>query len=140
MTDLEDQHNDLGEQTISQRNQKPSKNPFVLFIMNFMTYWIVQTLLSVVLVTGYAILSLVMEHNVCRFDKSQYFDDPWLEVHDDPEKYPNVTITVQICFIVGLILHVLLFFLNVFYEPHFRFFKIEVEQPVDNNWLEDRDP
>ena len=79
------------------------------------------------MVTGYAILSLVMEHNVCRFNRADYEDDPDAKfpIHDDPEKYPDVTPTLQLCFIIGLTLHSLLFILGVYFEPHFRYYKAE---------------
>lgn len=64
----------------------PGTSVPVLYLTNFMTYWMTQTLLSVVFITGYAILSIVMEHNVCRFDRAVYVDDPegLLPVFDDP--------------------------------------------------------
>ena len=87
MTDLEKRPLLItdSDECISEENKKPSTNLVVLWLTNFTTYWTVQTLLSVVLVTGYAIASIVMEHNVCRFDKAEYVDDPMLPAYDDPD-------------------------------------------------------
>ena len=85
-------------------------------------------MLSVAAVTFYAILTLAMGHNECRFDKpppppddddDEEEDDPKIT---DPAKLPNVTSTVQLCFMVGLSLHVLLFFVVIFFETHWRYY------------------
>lgn len=52
-----------------------------------------------------------------------------------------MTPTVQLCFIVGLTLHVLLFILNVYFEPQIRFFKVEIKTGGVGDWLNsDVDP
>ena len=61
-------------------------------------------------------------------------------MHDDPEKYPNVTSTLHVGFIIGLTLHVVLFLLNVFYEPHFHYYKWENQEPAQSDMYENVDP
>lgn len=100
------------------------QSPCCLYMSNFMIYFWVQLLLSVVLVTLYTLLTVVMGHNECRFDADLYDDE---EPDEDekpkkPEDLPNVTTTVQLCLMAGLTLHVLIFITNIYFEPHWRYY------------------
>ena len=88
---------------------------------NFMTYLIFQMLVSVGMMTCYAIVSLTMDHNVCNFDINDYETGMDLPIYNNIEDAPNITTTVQLTFIIGLILHTSLFIHNVFLETFFRF-------------------
>lgn len=119
----------------------PSSSYPVLVMQNYTTYWFVNTLVTFSQLVGYIITSLVIEHQVCRFAESDYVDDPFLPVHDDHNLYPNITPTVQLTFISGLILHTFLFILNTYFELRLRFYKPQVKSDNVGDWLNsDVDP
>ena len=62
MTDNEQKPLLFKEEFLMDNKENPSTNIFFLYLSNYMSYWFVQTFLSVILVTGYAMASLVMEH------------------------------------------------------------------------------
>lgn len=88
-----------------------------------MAFFWLQLCLSVVLVTIYILLTFVMGHNECRYDSAFYADPEDDEVKPKKlEDQPNVTTTIQICFMAGLVLHVLIFFINIYFEPSWRYY------------------
>lgn len=90
---------------------------------NFMIYFWVQMFISVALVTLYTLLTVIMGHNECRFDAEKFDGDVDPNAKPKkPEDLPNVTTTVQLCFMVGLTLHVLIFITNIYFEPHWRYY------------------
>ena len=81
--------------------------------------------ISVGMVSCYAIVVFTMDHNTCNFDLSEYETGrPDLPIYENIRNAPNITKTVQLTFIIGLILHAFLFILNVFVEPYLRFVDI----------------
>ena len=103
---------------IAKPHQAPS---YRLYTRNFFCYMMTQMAISVFAVTAYAICTLAMSHNVCRYDKSYYPETSQDDLHDNPDHYPNVTTPMQLSFIFGLLIHVGLFVVDIFLEPSLRF-------------------
>ncbi len=95
--------------------------PYRLYMRNFFCYMMTQMAISVFAVTAYAICTLAMSHNVCRYDKSYYPETSKDDLHENPDHYPNVTTPMQLSFIFGLLIHLGLFVVDVFLEPTLRF-------------------
>ena len=84
---------------------------------------------SVFMLVFYITIAFGMNHNVCRFDKSQY--NPELTPPKDPSKLPNVTTTLSLSYMGGVALHLLLFINNIWFEPYFRYYKVNYDTKVD---------
>ena len=85
----------------------------------------------------YAVAAMGIGHEVCRFDRSDYDDNPKLPIYESMDEAPNVTTTVVLSFIMGLLLHLTLFTLNIFFEPYFMYTEPVVPK---GNFLELVDP
>ena len=84
----------------------------LLYMANYMLFFWIQLALSIVLITFYVLLTLFMGHNECRYQK---VNDDKAPPPVDPSKLPNVTSTMQLCFIIGLSLHVLIFLNDIYF-------------------------
>ena len=107
--------------------KKDDESVFSLFMSNFMAFFWFQLFFSIGMITLYAMLAVVMPHNECRYDHEG--DDEGLK--NNPEEYPNVTSTLTLIFLGGLGLHVLLFAMETFVEPFWRYyFALNKEEPA----------
>ena len=99
---------------------------------------------SVGMLSCYAIVVFTMDHNRCNFDLSEYETGRLdLPIYENIRDAPDITKTVELTFIIGLILHVFLFILNVFVDPFVRFNKPDFRsysQGGGGDFIEQVDP
>ena len=108
-----------------------------LYLQNYFTYMLIEIFISAFMVGTYAVVLFTMQHRECKFDRTKY-DPDYAKVIKE-EDLPNVATSVIICFIAGFLLHVLLFAVNVFYEPYLFYYKNKRHETNDKDGLDDED-